>query len=174
MGRTLTEPAIPTTTRYLEFFFPEAAPQPSPAGHPPMGVMASTESVSKPKPPEQFDSWNDVINWCRSYSDSKAAFVVDGQGFVLSTAGQVPPDRFEGTGAELCFSMSQVERVAPEEGPLRYLEAGFKQSKIMGIKLVADDSANEFVLGLVSPGALLSEEKQQLADTALKNIALLV
>jgi hypothetical protein len=140
--------------------------------HPPTRAASEPRADILPPAPEHFDSWEVLLAWSLELCRARAAFVVDGQGFVIATRGNVPADGFDGTGAELCFAMEQLERLEHEQSPLDSVELHFRDSKLFGIR-VTDPDRGAFVLGFVGsrpvPNSIREEVLRQ-AQMAVPNL----
>jgi hypothetical protein len=119
--------------------------------------------------PQRFDSWENCIAWCMSYTHSEAAFAVDSQGFVIACRGRIPSHGFEGSGAELICSLEQLERISPEAGRLSCIDLDFDKKRIIGI-VAASETSDFFVVGLVSPEPLTTSSKQRIAQQIIRNL----
>jgi len=118
---------------------------------------------------QTFDSWENCIAWCMSYTHSEAAFVVDSQGFVIACRGRIPSQGFEGSGAELICSIEQLERISPEAGKLSCIDMDFDKKRLIGI--VATSETNDFfVVGLVSPEPIVTSSKQRIVQQIIRNL----
>ncbi len=103
--------------------------------------------------PVEMESWEVLLAWSVELCRARAAFVVDPQGFVIASRGNVPADGFEGMGAELCFLMEQLDRVDPEAGRLRSLDLHFDGRKVMGVRSVTA-GGDAYVVGFVGSRGL--------------------
>ncbi len=104
----------------------------------------------------KLDSWEVFLAWSLELTRSRAGFVVDSQGFVIASRGNVPKDGFDGIGAELCYAMDQLDKISPESGHLRVLELGFTGSRITGIK-IAGEALGPLVIGFLGSRPLTDE-----------------
>jgi hypothetical protein len=119
--------------------------------------------------PQTFDSWENCIAWCMSYTRSEAAFAVDSQGFVIACRGRIPSHGFEGSGAELICSIEQLERISPDSGRLSCIDMDFDKKRIIGI-VAASESSDFFVVGLVSPEPVTTSSKQRIVQQIIRNL----
>lgn len=141
-------PAAPEeVTPYLRFHSEEAAaiplfgPEPQPREFPSL--------------PLEMESWEVFLAWSLELCQARAAFVVDSQGFVIASRGNVPADHFEGTGAELCLAMEELVRVDPEAGPLQALELHFRNRNVVAVRAAGEQQI--YVIGYVGSRALSDE-----------------
>ncbi len=119
--------------------------------------------------PQTFDSWENCIAWCMSYTHAEAAFVVDSQGFVIASRGRIPSQGFEGSGAELICSIEQLERISPEAGKLSWIDMDFDKKRIIGI-VAASETNDILVVGLVSPEPVITSSKQRIVQQIIRNL----
>jgi hypothetical protein len=112
-----------------------------------------------PSVPEEFQSWEVLLAWALELCRSHAAFVVDGQGFVIASRGNTPADGFDGVGAELCFGMEQLDRIDPAAGTLETMQLHFEGHMLVGMK-VRDEAVGTFILGLVGSRSLPDAVRQ--------------
>jgi hypothetical protein len=106
--------------------------------------------------PIDMDTWEVLLAWSLELCQARAAFVVDSQGFVIGSRGNVPEDAFEGVGAELCYAMEMLDRVDPEAGPLRAVDLHFAARNLVALR--ADEpSCGRFVIGFVGSHPLSTE-----------------
>lgn len=106
--------------------------------------------------PFDFESWEIFLAWGLELCRARAAFVVDPQGFVVATRGNVPADHFEGLGAELAYAMEQLDRIDLESGSLLTLELQFVSRRLLAVR-VAREGASSFVVGFVGSKPLADE-----------------
>lgn len=138
-GYTRFAPALegmepPPPPRSIE---PEATSSDEAAGRPP----------AAPAVPLDMDSWEVLLAWSLELCQARAAFVVDPQGFVIASRGNVPTDGFDGTGAELAYGMEQLDRVDPEAGTLHGIELQFEGRKVFAVR--GEAASGSYVLGFV-------------------------
>ncbi len=80
-------------------------------------VRPVPEPAAEPAAPApEIGTWEAFLAWSLELTRAHGGFVVDSQGFVIASRGNVPKDGFEGIGAELCSSSS---RSAPPAGLMR-------------------------------------------------------
>ncbi|MCP4655692.1 MAG: hypothetical protein GY856_09765 [bacterium] len=144
------------TGTYLRFRAPQGAPEATPT-EAPEGAEPQPQ-VDLDAVAQEMDSWPALLAWAMDVARSRAAFVVDSQGFVIASRGNVPSDGFAGTGAELCFTMEQLTKIDPDAGELRSVELDFKGRSILGLR-AAGDGELLYILGLVGPASLPQEVK---------------
>ncbi|MDY0260887.1 hypothetical protein [Syntrophotalea acetylenica] len=135
-----------------------------------------TETVSAEKtrpaftePSENFPDWESCIAWCIGITSAEAAFVVDSQGFIIATRGRIPSHGFECTGAELVFTMDQLERIDPEAGKLLWIDLDFNQRRLVGF--ITPVQNNEyFIVGLVAPDPAYNILKPSISKHIVKSL----
>ena len=119
----------------------------------------SVQAPSKPavddertllQPPVDLDSWDLLLDWGMEVSHARAAFVVDSQGFVIASRGNVPGDGFAGVGAETCYLMEEIEGIDSEAGALRSIEMTFQNRTILGFRMLLSDGAATAVGFIIS------------------------
>jgi hypothetical protein len=115
---------------------------------------------SAPAVPLDMDSWEVLLAWGLELCQARAAFVVDPQGFVIASRGNVPADGFDGTGAELAYGMEQLDRVDPEAGALHGIELQFEGRKVFAVR--GEAASGLYVLGFVGSRTLPEELKSAL------------
>ncbi len=98
--------------------------------------------------PLELPTWDSFLAWSLELCRARAAFVVDPQGFVIARRGNVPDDGFEGTGAELCYAMSELQRVDPGAGALLAIDLHFEGRKVVAVR-AEEQGIGSFVLGFV-------------------------
>jgi hypothetical protein len=134
------EDAAPTP--YLRFAPAEAAAD-----------AAVSESPAETEPLNDFNRWDEFLAWGLNRTRSSAVFAIDPQGFVIGSSGNVPPDGFEGAGAELSYVMSQADVMRTEMGTLRAITLEFASLHITGVRADVEE-AEGFVLAFVDAEAL--------------------
>jgi len=82
--------------------------------------------------------------------------VVDPQGFVVATRGNVPANQFDGLGAELAYAMEQLDRIDPDAGALQTLELQFTTHRLLAVRAPREGSES-FVVGFVGARPLADE-----------------
>ncbi len=140
-----------------------------PAASPVAG--AQTAIVDLHAAPFDFESWEVFLAWSLELCRARAGFVVDAQGFVVATRGNVPTNQFEGLGAELSYSMEQLSRIDVEAGSLLTMELQFATRRLLAIQVVSEGTGS-FVVGFVGPRPLSDEVRvaimRQLAHSVAK------
>jgi hypothetical protein len=134
-------------------------------------VSDGKEKVSEePLPaPEKFTAWEDCIAWCMQVMRAEAAFVVDSQGFIIATRGRVPSHGFECTGAELVYSMDQLERIDPEAGKLFWIDLDYDKHRLVGFVTPAEDM-EYFIVGLVEPDSSYNSLKNTISHQIIESL----
>ena len=122
--------------------------------------QGSAEPESAPAVPLDMDSWEVLLAWSLELCQARAAFVVDPQGFVIASRGNVPADGFDGTGAELAYGMEQLDRVDPEAGVLHGIELQFAGRKVFAVR--GEATGGTYVLGFVGSKTLPEDLKTAL------------
>lgn len=113
-------------------------------------------------PPLELESWEVFLAWSLELCRARAGFVVDPQGFVVATRGNVPTDHFDGLGAELAYAMEQLDRIDAEAGSLLSIELQFASRRLMAMR-VSKESAGSFVVGYVGSRPLGDEIRTAIA-----------
>lgn len=131
-----------------------AIPAPPAAVGGPSAHASELEHVS-------LDSWEVFLAWSLELTRSRAGFVVDSQGFVIASRGNVPKDGFDGIGAELCYAMDQLDKISPESGLLRVLELGFTGSRITGVK-ISGEAFGPLVIGFLGSRPLTDDLRDEI------------
>ncbi len=119
--------------------------------------------------PEKFTAWEDCIAWCMSVTRAEAAFVVDSQGFIIATRGRVPSHGFECTGAELVYSMDQLERIDPEAGKLLWIDLDFDKHRLVGFVTPPEDQ-EYFIVGMVGPDPSYNVLKHSISRQIIESL----
>lgn len=120
-------------------------------------------------PQQTFRDWESCIAWCIDVTRSEAAFVVDSQGFIIATRGRIPGHGFECTGAELIYTMDQLERIDPEAGKLLWIDLDFNKRRLVGF--VTPEKENEyFIVGLVAPEAAYNASKHLISKHIIESL----
>jgi len=122
-----------------------------------------------PAPPQTFRDWESCIAWCIDVTRAEAAFVVDSGGFIIATRGRIPGHGFECTGAELIYTMDQLERIDPEAGKLLWIDLDFNKRRLVGF--VTPEEENEyFIVGLVAPEAAYNASKHLISKHIIESL----
>ena len=148
-------------------------PGQAPALREPVRPLTKTTSVSPAQPspdpavdlhapPLELESWEVFLAWSLELCRARAGFVVDPQGFVVATRGNVPTDHFDGLGAELAYAMEQLDRIDAEAGSLLSIELQFASRRLMAMR-VPKESAGSFVIGYVGSRPLGDEIRTAIA-----------
>ena len=91
---------------------------------------------------------------------------MDSQGFVIASRGNVPDDGFEGTGAELCFAMEQMDKLDSSGAILKAVELQFESYTLAAIRVPTKDDTGSFTLGFVGSRALMPEVRDAIIRQA--------
>lgn len=124
----------------------------SPAGREAV-APATPGAATETEPLNDFTRWDEFLAWGLNKARSSAVFAVDPQGFVIGSSGNVPPDGFEGAGAELSYVMSQADVMNPEMGALKAISLEFANQRLTGFRADVPD-AEGFVIAFVDAEAL--------------------
>ena len=140
----------------------------------PAPPAASIESRRDPivdlhAPPLDLESWEVFLAWGLELCRARAGFVVDPQGFVVATRGNVPDDQFGGLGAEIAYSMEQLDKIDVEAGSLLGVELQFASRRLMAIRL-AKDGVGSVVIGFVGSRPLVDEVREALLRQATHSL----
>jgi hypothetical protein len=119
--------------------------------------------------PEKFTAWEDCIAWCMQAMRAESAFVVDSQGFIIATRGRVPSHGFECTGAELVYSMDQLERIDPEAGKLYWIDLDYDKHRLVGFVTPAEDM-EYFIVGMVAPDPSYNSLKHTISRQIIESL----
>lgn len=125
-------------------------------------VRPAPEPPAAPAAPApEIGTWEAFLAWSLELTRAHAGFVVDSQGFVIASRGNVPKDGFEGIGAELCYAMDQLGRINPAGGALRLLELQFDGNRLIGIRAEAADMGT-VLIGFQGTRSLADETRDSL------------
>lgn len=160
------EEQSPDTGKYLKFSLVEDEEKET-AGD------SSTKSELQEDSSLTFRSWDKLLSWCLSLSQAESVFVVDSQGFVITSWGKISKDGFEGMGAELRLAVEQLELIDPEAGSVRWIDLEFNKSKLMVFRMFPEDS-KDFLFGFVTYKIPSSEDKLLLDKVISRNSSNLV
>jgi hypothetical protein len=140
-GPAITPAVSPVVSPVLMSIEPEApqpplvpqvpSPQPPPPPEPPTVVAPSAP----------IENWDALMTWFVENTVAEAGLIVDSQGFVISTSGQVSADGFEAFGAEIYLSYEQLERIDTESGRLVWLDMEFTEKRIISLRARIPDQA---------------------------------
>ncbi len=119
--------------------------------------------------PEKFNSWEDCIAWCMKILGAEAAFVVDSQGFIIATRGRVPAHGFECTGAELVYSMDQLERIDTEAGKLSWIDLDYDKHRLVGF-VTPGDATEYFIVGMIGPDSSYNIHKNTVSFQIIESL----
>jgi hypothetical protein len=135
--------AVDGSTPYLRF-----APT-----RPQAAATAAGAADADGEPLNDFTRWDEFLAWGLIKARSSAVFAVDPQGFVIGSSGNVPPDGFEGAGAELSYVMSQADAMDPEMGALKAIGLEFANQRMTGVRAEVS-GAEGFVIAFVDAETL--------------------
>jgi hypothetical protein len=124
-------------------------------------------------PVAEIDSWDKLLAWGIELSGASAAFVVDSQGFVIASRGNVPEDGFVGAGAELCYAVEQLDRVEPESGGLRSVDIEFAGRRMTALRVTGSEG-HSVITSFVVPRSLSDDLKTTLWKQAEYTLPLVV
>lgn len=106
--------------------------------------------------PLELASWEVFLAWSLELCRARAGFVVDPQGFVVATRGNVPANQFEGLGAEMAYAMEQLNRIDSEAGSLLTIELQFASRRLVAVRADRGEGGS-FVIGFVGARPLGDE-----------------
>jgi hypothetical protein len=138
---------------------------PPPVVRVPVQVETQPAPTARPEPPPvvdlhaaplELESWEVFLAWSLELCRARAGFVVDPQGFVVATRGNVPANQFAGLGAEMAYAMEQLDRIDVESGSLLTLELQFASRRLLAVR-VARNGSGSFVVGFVGARPLADE-----------------
>ncbi len=148
-----SEPGTAASSPYLRFA--QTATDQAPR-------LTKTAEAVDDEPLNDFTRWDEFLAWSLNKARSSAAFAVDPQGFVIGSAGNVPEDGFEGTGAELSYVMSQADVMSPEMGGLKTLALEYADRRIAGFRVVSP-GAEGFVVAFIDAEGFNKTTREQIA-----------
>jgi hypothetical protein len=159
-------------------FLPALAPVPPPPQVPPPAPPPAPDARPNPvidlhAPPLDLESWEVFLAWGLELCRARAGFVVDSQGFVVATRGNVPADQFSGLGAELAYAMEQLDRIDVEAGSLMSIELQFASRRLMAVRL-AKEGVGSIVIGFVGSRPLADDVREGLVRQATYSLDRLV
>ncbi len=114
--------------------------------------------------------WNELMGWCMAQPSAEAAFVVDGHGFLIAST-EDEAGALEGLGAELCYSMEQLQRINAGEQPLLSVSLKFMGRAFFAVRVRSGQSDDIFVVGVVSKEALPRRSQRALMTLVEQNLA---
>ncbi|MGV8041122.1 MAG: hypothetical protein AB2L07_13970 [Thermoanaerobaculaceae bacterium] len=129
------------------------APQAAPPSPPPEPAEVAVDLHA---PPLELASWEVFLAWSLELCRARAGFVVDPQGFVVATRGNVPTNQFEGLGAEMAYAMEQLNRIDSEAGSLLTIELQFASRRLVAVRADRGEGGS-FVIGFVGARPLGDE-----------------
>jgi len=136
------------------------------------GSPPAQEPVSAPVgewEPLEMDTWETLLAWSLEMCQAQSAFVVDSEGFVIGSRGNVPEDAFEGTGAELCYAMEMLDRIDPDAGPLRAVDLHFSGRNLVAL-CAEEESCGRFVIGFVGSQPLSTQVRDAIVAQLAFNL----
>lgn len=146
-GQALRLVPPPTQAAVQSSVAPPPVPAPAGKGAPEVDLHAA---------PLDFESWEVLLAWSLELCRARGGFVVDSQGFVVATRGNVPANQFEGLGAEMAYAMEQLDRIDPDAGALQTLELQYVSRRLLAVRVHKEESGS-FVLGFVGARPLADE-----------------
>lgn len=166
-SKTPSEP-VASSSGYLRFPAPAgemaASAAPGAAATPPAAAPRGPDVALRAVAEQPCGSWKEMLEWCIDVVHAEGAFLVNNQGLVMASAGQVPKDGFESTGAELSFSMEQVEKIDYAVGRLRWAHLDFDLRRLVGYRATKDENTEQgLILGLVNGSGFTDDLKAILA-----------
>lgn len=139
---------------------PAQLPMAQPGPPAPLAVPPSPEPaevvVDLHAPALELASWEVFLAWSLELCRARAGFVVDPQGFVVATRGNVPANQFEGLGAEMAYAMEQLNRIDSEAGSLLTIELQFASRRLVAVRADRGEGGS-FVIGFVGARPLGDE-----------------
>jgi hypothetical protein len=156
------EPEQTTDTPYLRFGPTDGAATP-PTAEPEHGAD---------EPLNDFTRWDEFLAWSLNTVRSSAAFVVDPQGFVIGTSGNVPEDGFEGTGAELSYVMSQADVLKTEMGSLESIHLRYRDHRVSGFR--ASGEAEGFLVAFIDAESFTPRSHEHVARQLAHSFSVLL
>lgn len=128
-------------------------------------VAIRNEAPRAEEPLGEIGSWEMAMEWVYGFCGADAAFVVDGNGFVVACAGPEPSEGFEGIGAELCYHLEQLDRLDARSSRIRAANLDYPQRYIFAFRAPVDLEMNEeFVIAVFSGNRLDRHTKEVVLD----------
>lgn len=132
---------------------------------PPAVTSAPKETPIKLPSVDEFDNIESLLKWCHNLSKADLTFVVDGEGFVLSTYGHNSEEESEGTGAELSYALEQLDRMSDDDTKLLSICLEYNTKHVYGFQ-VYGEREERFILGLSSNSPFDIRVKEALAKAS--------
>ncbi len=138
---------------------PKAEPSPRYVQFDARQFVPATHWVSGPRA-QRFGAeiWNELLDGCLSAADAEAAFVMDGQGLVVATRGNISADDAEAIGARLMVALDQAAEIGNRGGSYS-VAIEFDGSWLTGLRLHLHD-AKSLTVGLVAHGPLSRDTRE--------------
>lgn len=157
---------LPEYTRFTFQRPPSQIPQT------PMPIVERKEHPIPVPPIEGFDGIESLLKWCYELSNANMVFVVDAEGFVLSSCGMSSEDQTEGAGAELSYALEQLDRISDEETELLSICLEYNTKHIYGFQAFGDDR-ERFILGISTNSPIEYRVKEALSKISTRMVPIL-
>lgn len=166
--KTSIHPEEESYIRFSAGITPAAEPRPAPAAAVPSVVPPAPSHG--PLPTGSFHNWDEALAWCVEFTKAQCGFIVDSQGFVMMTHGtNLPPDGFEGTGANLGSVFSDLSRLEIDGGKVHIADMTYDKHAFLALRIV-DGTGEHCTIGILSEHATHEWPKHLVYSQIMKNM----
>jgi hypothetical protein len=103
----------------------------------------------------EFKNWDELLAWALDLTTSKVTFVVDPEGFVISSAGKWVFEELEGLGSQLLYIMERTNRIK-DAGSIRSVSIQFDSFFLTGLSFTREGMGS-FILGVIDSKPMVPE-----------------
>ncbi len=116
------------------------------------------------------DSWESLLRWTLQLTNAHSAFLIDGQGLVVTAVGELGAEEAEAVGARLLGALSQAAHLPENGAPLPTVCIGLNGSWLNGFSVpTADDTT--LTLGAYGEAPLADRLRKHIEGALSKLIA---
>jgi hypothetical protein len=150
-GATVPGGASPAQPGYARFPAQPSASRGGPASGLPEPVAAAVvpERAGLTIELRRFDSWETLLDWCRSLTATTNAFVMDPEGFAIAHSGPLAADEVQGIGSQLMVAMTHTDQLDHAGTPAITVCIEYGAFWLTGMRVVAE-GRGAFTVGLLS------------------------
>lgn len=142
----------------------------APAGKMPGYIRFSAAGfVTRTEPNNVFGPavWNEMLDRCNRESSSELAFVMDHQGLVVASRGEMDSSLVEGIGARLLIAFEQADQMAELGASPQSIAIEIGKRWLTGFRVRRDED-RVFTVGVLGPRVVSRDTREALDQMLLR------
>lgn len=111
--------------------------------------------------------WNEMLDRCNRESSAELSFVMDGQGLVVASRGEMDPSLVEGIGARLIIAFEQADQMAELGATSQSIAIEIGKRWLTGFRVRRGED-RVFTVGVLGPRVVSRDTREALDQMLLR------